>query len=393
MTENPIFYLDHCGTTPLSNLVKARLSELLNTDIFGNPSASHHMIGKSAEHILNEARLVVSKVAGCAEENVIFTGSASEANNLVLWGHALRFQGRSPRILFGATEHKSIYETCLAIADSGLAKTTQINVNSDGRVCLDHLENELKAPGEGPTLVALMHINNEIPARHPVEDISSLCQRYGASFHCDGVQGFVREGIKFSDDVFGSYVISPHKVYGPKGIGVLILGKNQISPRLSPAYRGGDQECGLRPGTHNTLLISAAATALSEHSDLRDVRVDHMHQCAKAFSDELLNKSNAVKLTLPITMDAAGIVNFYVENIDAPTLLARLPNLCMNRGSSCIGVGGEKFSHVPKALGLPLEIQANVLRASFGQKITMNESKEAASILLNVISSIKTRTE
>jgi cysteine desulfurase len=389
MAQEKIFYLDHCGTTPLSADVKNKLRELINHDEFGNPSASHHILGKAAESLVNESRAAIAESIGARTDEIIFTGSATEANNMVLWGHALRFQGRNPCIFFGTTEHKSIYETCVAIGDSGLAKTEELSVLPDGKIDLDQLEVKLRAAVGRPVLVALMHINNEIPVRHPVEQIAALCRQNEAFFHCDGVQGFVREELNFSAETFGSYVISPHKVYGPKGAGILVLGHNELSPRIKPAYSGGDQEFSLRPGTHNTLAIAAAATALTSHKSLRPARVEHMHRCAEEFVATLTQKAKSVKLTLPMQKDAAGIVNFYAHGLDAPTLLEEVSHVCINRGSSCLGAHGEKFSHVPKALGLPVEIQANVLRASFGEMISPAEASLAAEILAAAIEKIK----
>ncbi len=383
------FYLDHCGSTPMSNDVKMHIKQMLEDDAFGNAAASHHLEGQRAESLINTARQEIASLVNSSPDNVLFTSGASEANNLVLWGHALRFAGRSPQILFGSTEHKSVFEACHAIQSSGLAHARELRVTSNGAVDLNDLEFLLKSSKGKPTLVALMHINNEIPVRHPVEDVSALCRAHGAYFHCDGVQGFVRESVDFSRDQFGSYVISPHKIYGPKGVGVLLLGQNALSPRLNPPYRGGDQEGGLRPGTHNTLAIAATATAILSHSRLRAERVQHMRACADMFTSNLLSATSEIFLTTPTNLEAAGIVSFYARNIDAPSLLESLPIVCINKGSSCIGSSGEKFSHVPKALGLPIEIQANILRASFGDGISLADSKTAAMMISEAIIKLK----
>lgn len=385
MASNQTFYLDHCGSTPLCEDVKSKLHELLDADVFGNPSASHHLAGLKAEDLLTAARLEIAAATNATPEDVIFTGGATEANNLVLWGHALRYQGRKPCILYGATEHKSVYETCIAINSHGLATAEEISVMPNGTLDLDRFERQLMSCGDRPTLVALMHVNNEIPVRHPINEISDLCEKHGAFFHCDGVQGFVRESLNFSSKVYGSYVISPHKIYGPKGVGVLLLGKNTLSPRIAPLLLGGDQERGQRPGTQNLFAITGASVAITVHNRLRPTRVQHMQRCAEAFINRLLELATQIKLTVPYDFSGAGIVNFYADNIDAPTLLERIPSICINKGSSCIGANGEKFSHVPRALGLPLEIQANVLRASFGDGITEKESVLAAEKICEAI--------
>jgi cysteine desulfurase len=387
-----MFYLDHCGTTPLASEVSDAMIDFIKLGVFGNPSAEHHDVGRKAFAAVEAARTEIAKAVGAQPTEVIFTSGAAEANNLIVWGFALRYRARGCRILYGATEHKSIFETALELANLEGVISEQVLVHADGTVNLEDLEQKLSANCDKPTLVCLMHINNEIPARHPVEKISELCKKYHAFFHCDGVQGFVRESLDFSEGHYGSYVISPHKIYGPKGAGILILGDNNLSTRLSVPYRGGNQEKGIRPGTVNTLAIVGAAKSISVHAEQRQKRVVHMSRCAEIFVKKLSDHLPDFRLTTPLNGNAPGIVNFYILGVDAPTILAANPELCINRGSSCIGAGGEQFSHVPKALGLPVEVQANVLRASFGQVISEHEALESACILIERLAKLRSMT-
>jgi cysteine desulfurase len=376
-----MIYLDHCGSTPLAPAVTARIRSLLEQDLFGNPSASHHEAGKAASDAVEDCRQSIASIVGAKPSQVIFTSGATEANNLVAWGFYLKFKHRGCRIFYGATEHKSVIEALDAMRGLPGVTIQEVPVNRAGDLNTDALDQLLINPEYLPTLVMAMHVNNEIPARHNVEVISALCARHNAFFHCDGVQGFVRERIDFSTGIYGSYVISAHKIYGPKGCGILILGDHGLAPRLSPAYRGGSQERGLRPGTLNTMSIIAGAEAISLHDRMRTSRVRNMRACAEAFVDELETSCPKARLTVPTPENAVGLVNFYIEGKDAPSLLAEVPEICLNRGASCTGAGGEQYSHVPKALGLPIEIQANTLRASFGEAITVAQSIEAARIL------------
>jgi cysteine desulfurase len=386
--DKPLFYLDHCGSTPLAESVREMLCDFLASDIYGNPSAEHHMAGHHAAVIVDDCRQIIANSVGTRFENVIFTSGATEANNLALWGFFLRYRDRGCRIIYGATEHKSVLEVAETIASVGGADVQKCPVLSSGSLDLCALEDLLKTRPEQPTLVAIMHINNEIPVRHPVEQVRQLCERYGAFFHCDGVQGYVRESVNLSTGIFGSYVFSAHKIYGPRGLGVLAIADSPLASRFAPAYRGGDQEFGLRPGTQNTMAIFGGAKAVELHEAQRVQRTIHMDQCARAFTSTLLNRVDQARLTLPLDSKASGIVNFYIEGMDAPTLLNAAPEICINRGASCIGGGGERYSHVPKALGLPVEIQANTLRASFGDKVSVDESIAAALRLATVIHEI-----
>lgn len=374
------YYLDHCGTTPLDGDVKLAMIHFINSNNFGNPTANHHFAGRRAYEALETARETVAQELQAKPNQIIFTSGASEANNLVLWGFALRYREQGCRILYGATEHKSVFETAQNLANLPGVSADEIKVLPDGSLDLEHLKTELQKSKGQPTLLAAMHINNEVPARHPVEQISEICATNGAFFHSDGVQGFVRETLNFNHGVFGSYVISAHKIYGPKGLGVLVLGDGPLSCRINPPFHGGSHERGLRPGTHNTLAIIGGTEAIKSHNNKRHERLHHMKICAETFFATLKNKLPEATLTIPLSDKASGLVNFYIPGLDAPTILAQNSDICINRGASCLGAGGESFSHVPKALGLPVEVQANVLRASFGAAISIQQSKEAAEI-------------
>jgi cysteine desulfurase len=373
-----LLYLDHCGSTPLAKEVEDSILNFLKSESFGNPSAVHHEVGKRANELVSASREAIAHALGAKSNEIIFTSGATEANNLLLWGFALRYRAQGCHIIFGATEHKSVFDTCSALSDLGGVAVTECGVDASGEIDLDELERQLALTQGQSVLVALMHMNNEIPARHPVESVSRLCTRYGAFFHCDGVQGYVRERLDFASGLYGSYVISTHKIYGPKGLGLLVFGSGPLSTRITSAYHGGSQEAGLRPGTLNTLAIVAGAATVALHESKRAQRVQHMAHCAEAFVNTLSGLISSFKLTTPLNSKVAGIVNFYFEDIDAPTLLASLKEVCINRGASCTGSGGEQYSHVPKALGLPVEVQANVLRASFGDAVSMEDSKIAA---------------
>lgn len=376
-SQDSIYYFDHCGTTRPSDAVKRALIAGIETDHFGNPSAVHHAAGFQASEDVGKARLAVASALHSTSpgpQDVIFTSGASEANNIVILGFWLRFRDRGARILFGATEHKSVLEPAKQVGDLPKGQATELPVDKMGIVDLSVLENLLKDnPSKTPTLVALMHTNNEIPVRHPIEAVAALCKTYRAYFHCDTVQGFVREAIDLASGYYGSVVVSPHKFYGPKGVGILAFSTSSLRPPIIPPYAGGEQESGMRPGTVNPFLIGPAALAVTEHELHRSALLEHLRACDELFCREMSIHCPGFRLTVPINRNVPGIVNFYIDEHDAPSLLQKMQRVCINRGASCTGAGGEKYSHVPKALGLPIEIQANVLRASFGWNASLDD--------------------
>lgn len=390
MNSKPFLYLDHCGTTALSKIVKQKLLSTIEENHFGNPTAVHHLAGLAASEDVEESRKTIASALRCKPQNVIFTSGASEANNLVILGFWLRFQDRGVRVLYGATEHKSVLEAAKQVGSLPKGEANEIPVDQNGVAKLDVLESYLKDnPRKFPTLVCLMQTNNEVPARNNIEAIASLCKAHRAYFHCDTVQTYVREALNMAGGNYGSVVLSPHKFYGPKGIGILVMSDSALRPPVVPPYTGGEQEFGLRPGTLNTMVIGATAVAVSQHEQQRPELIKHLAACDEAFCNAMTERCPAFHLTVPRNASVPGIINFYIDNYDAPTLLQKLERVCINRGASCTGAGGEKYSHVPKALGLPIEIQANVLRASFGWGCSVEDVISAAEEISAVVATRK----
>ena len=148
---------------------------------------------------------------------------------------------------------------------------------------------------------------------------------------------------------------------------------------------GGDQERGLRPGTLNVPAIVGLATALKVTSKKRLELNEHLSACDQIFISQLESTcSKQFRKTIE-SKSTTGIVSFYFDNVNAMTLMQNLPNVCLNRGASCLGSGGERISHVPTELGLPIEVAANVLRVSFGWGCSENDVQQAAEIIGNYV--------
>ncbi|MEY4631857.1 MAG: hypothetical protein RIQ81_1977 [Pseudomonadota bacterium] len=350
---------------------------------FANPAAHHHDAGKAAWHEVEEARSVVANAIHAKTAWVSFTGSASEANNIIIHGFARRHP--RCRILVGATEHKSVLDPALDLRGQPGCEVEVIPVESKtGCIDLAALESSLASNQENlPTLVAIMWCNNEIPARNPVEEIARLCTHHRAFFHCDSVQGIVREAVDVTTLAragLSSMIFAPHKIYGPKGIGVLVIPEREPMLRIDAPFQGGEQEKRLRPGTLNTLAIVGTGVAVDLHARRRNELVEHLRQCDEAFIYAMRTSTRGFHLTVSETTSCPGIVNFYIDGVDAESLVHTLASdVCVNRGASCSGAGGEKARHVPTALGLPVEIAANVIRVSFGFGNSLEDARVAAS--------------
>ena len=380
--------MDHCGTTQLAQDVRDAMVAFMDHGPFANPAAHHHAAGRAAYEILETARAEIASCLNARPEWVHFTGGASEANNIIIHGFARRFRHHGCRILVGATEHKSILDSVLDLRDSGYCEVEVIPVRRvDGLIDTRILEQRLADnPAKKATLVAVMWCNNEIPARNPVEELAGLCQRYGAFWHCDAVQGIVRESVDVQTLGASSIVFAPHKIYGPKGVGVFVIPERSPMLRLDAPFQGGDQERKMRPGTVNTLAIVGTAAAVKCHERRREELLCHLRLCDDAFVEVMSREAPGFHLTIPRSARCPGIVNFHVDGVDAQSLIHSVAELvCANRGASCSGAGGEKARHVPTALGLPLEVAANVIRVSFGFQNSVDEARIAAGIFAKEI--------
>ncbi len=376
MSASDFIYLDHCGTTPLADCVN-KVMQQYEANNFGNPSAFHHHSGERAATSLAAARQQISEILQAPFDGIVFTSGATEANNCILQGFAIKHQHRRARLIIGATEHRSIFETAHFCQKHLGAETVIAPVNARGIIDLQQFQEICARDSHRPTLVAIMHINNEIPTLAPLSEIAIICEKFDYHLHCDTVQSYVRQPLSLLDLRVHSLVISPHKFYGPKGIGILALRDGAKDAGITSLIHGGEQEFGLRAGTPNVALAVGAAAAMQYHEQRRQQLVQHMHACQQTFIDTLATENINWNYTVPTNTQCAGILSLWFPGVNAFDVLAALPEICINRGSSCSG-GGEKYSHVHSALGLPIEVAANVLRVSFGDGATVAQCQSAA---------------
>lgn len=384
MSYQDIIYLDHCSTTPMGDDAATALRKN-GVTIFGNPSASHHTAGAMASELLEASRAQAAEILGAPYDGLIFTSCATEANNLVLQGFVLKNRRARPRLVVSAIEHKSVYETAQFCATHLDATTDVIGVNKNGSLKMDQLREVLARDQDRPTLVAIMHMNNEIPVLNPIEEIAELCEKYGYFLHVDAVQSYVRRAINLRTINANSIVVSPHKFYGPKAFGILALRDGAKDAGLVATLHGGTQEFGFRAGTPNAVMASAAAASMVAHEKNRDTLNQYAQNCQDQFIDELNQQGVKWHLTVPTSKDCPGILSLWFENHAATDIMAALPDVCINRGSSCIGAGGDKHSHVYSALGYEVEVAANILRVSFGFRVTPELCRVAARKIAGVI--------
>lgn len=356
-----IVYLDNSATTKPCEKSVSYINKAL-TESWGNPS-SLHRLGMEAEIALSDARETVARSINAKADEIIFTGSGTEANNTALLS-ALKAKRRGGRVIVTAIEHPSVLETAKRLETEGL-EVIRLKPDSDGIIPLSSLENALT---QNTVLVSMMLVNNETGAVQPVKEAAGMVKRTvpSALFHCDAVQGYGKLPINVKTLSVDLLTASGHKVHGPKGIGFLYCKKNV---HISPFITGGGQERGLRSGTEPLPLIMGLMGAVEELPPL-EKQLKKQEELI-TFAKELFSNNPDIVINSP---DGAlpYILNISLPGYRSETLLHFLEsrNIFVSSGSACAKGHG---SYVLNEMGLDKRRADSALRLSFGRYNTKED--------------------
>jgi cysteine desulfurase len=373
-------YLDNQATTPLDPRVWQAMKPLLLKD-FGNPHSSSHIFGRLSAAEVDNARLIISECIGAFPEDVIFTSGATESNNLAILGFGMGSSAKKLQFITSVTEHKSVLEPMLYLKKQGL-DVKILTVDTHGRIDINELNDLVK---KKRSFVSISAANSEIGVLNPVKRIGALCQESEAIFHCDATQAIGKIDFDLIADNVNLLSLSAHKIYGPKGIGALIV-QSHYKKYLCPMILGGGQQYGLRSGTVPTFLVAGLAKAMDickSESALENKKL-------KRLSDYLLEKmSGIVKFSINgcTLKRLPNNLNLKFEKL-AIDVLSQLPMLAMSTGSACLSSGGSiEPSYVLRAIGLSDQEIRNSIRISVGRFTTEKEINIAAEHLIKVLAS------
>lgn len=358
-----LIYLDNSATTkPCESAVKAMNSAMVET--WGNPS-SLHRLGVEAETIVNDVRQRIAELINCREDEIYFTGSGTEANNMAIIGAAESLKRRGNKIVTTSVEHPSVLNTCKYLSENGF-EVTYIKPQKDGHILADDI---LNAVDDKTILVTMMLVNNETGCIFPVSEVAEgLKERKSrALLHSDCVQAFGKMNIDVEELGVDLLTASGHKIHGPKGIGFLY--KSKKINNLKPIIHGGNQEKGLRSGTESVPLIAALGGALDElsiNSSLSGVKKLH------SYAVEKLGLLEGIVINSPIKNILPYIINVSVLGYRSETLLHFLEtkDIFVSSGSAC---SKGKGSHVLNEMGLNPDLTDSALRISFSKNTTTDE--------------------
>jgi len=370
--ETPI-YLDHHSTTPLDPRVLEAMLPYFH-EKFGNASSKTHSYGWEAQHAVEKARKQVALLLESTPQEIIFTSGATESLNLAIIGSLLahNFKGH---VITSNAEHKAALEACRFLEKRG-TKVSYLPVDSEGRVSPESVQ---RAITKETKLVSFIHGNNEIGSLNPVEDIAQICDDHKVPFHIDATQSVGRQPLEAKS--FHMISLSGHKIYGPKGVGVLHLRKRPRYP-IEALQPGGGQEMGLRGGTLNIpgIVGLGAATEIMKTEGIKEAQQNQ--QLLSLFIENLKGRiktpwkiNGSLKHRLPHNLSLT------FENISSAELLKLVHHkLAISTGSSCMSTAGEP-SHVLLAIGLTPAEARSTIRIGIGRKTSQGDLELAAEIL------------
>ena len=364
-------YLDNNATTALDETVLEAMLPYMG-QVTGNPS-SVHRFGRLQKDAIEQARESVARLAGARAEQVIFTSGGTESNNLLLNGFSRK--NKDTRIAVSAVEHMSLLEPAQHLQPAA----DIIPVDANGRVNVAQLEQVMT---EQTSLISVMSANNETGVIQDLTPLIDFAVQRDCFFHTDASQAAGKIALNFVDSGVHAMTISAHKLYGPVGVGALILDK-RLS--ISKTQFGGSQEKNLRAGTENVPAIvgfgKAAELALANlqttAAHVRDLR-DALEAGLKNFRSISIFAEQAERLP--------NTVQFGIEGFDGETMLMQLDRkaIAVSSGSACTS-GKTEPSHVLKAMKVADALANSAIRVSFGKNNTMSDVEKILSALSDII--------
>ncbi len=377
-------YLDYSATTPVAGEVAAALQPYL-TEKFGN-AASLHSFGRDAAAALDEAHLVVGCAIGARASEIVFTGCGTEADNLALRGvaFAVRQRGRGNHIITTPVEHHAVEATAHQLHKVFGFDLTMLPVDGCGRVDPDDVRRAIRSD---TALVSVMLANNEVGTLEPVKEIGAICRERGVYFHTDAVQAPAYMPIDVNDLNVDLMALSAHKLYGPKGVGVLYL--REGTPYL-PAITGGGHERGRRPGTVNVAGAVAAAAAIKYVSREREAQAARLQGLRDKLIAGVLALVPEARISGHPTARLPHHASFVFKGVDGESLLMALDveGIAVSTGSACTS-GDPEPSPVLVAMGIPREWSLGGLRISLGYHTTNEEIERVLDVLPKCVERVR----
>lgn len=366
MLKLPV-YLDYNATTPCDPRVLEVMLPYF-TEHFGNAASRQHSFGWSAEEAVDVAREQVAALIGADKTEIVFTSGATEGVNLAIKGVFETYGSKGNHIITTETEHKAVLDTCKHLEKQGAA-VTYLPVDNEGLIDLKALETAIT---DQTILIAVMYANNETGVINPITEIGAIAKKHGVLFFTDATQAIGKIPVDVQQDGIDLLALSAHKLYGPKGVGVLYVRRKQPRVKLIAQLDGGGHEKGMRSGTLNVPGIVGLGKAVelsgaemaAESKRLSGLR-DKLEKALLALDEVHVNGSISHRLP--------HVCNISFKYADASRLMMGFNRrIAVSSSSACTSASTEP-SYVLKAMGLSDDLAHSSLRFVVGRFTTEEE--------------------
>ncbi|AWV99536.1 cysteine desulfurase family protein [Arcticibacterium luteifluviistationis] len=366
-------YLDYAATTPVDKKVLEAMLPYF-TEHFGNAASRFHAYGWEAEEAVDLAKAKIAKKLNWRSDEIVFTSGATESINLALKGVFENFKGH---LITFETEHKATLDTAEYLESRGV-KVSKIGVAENGEIDLNELE---KAIQPDTKLISIMHVNNETGVIMPVSKVIALAHKKSVLVHIDASQSLGKLDIPKEADLIS---FSAHKIYGPKGVGVL-LAKKEV--KLSAQIHGGRHQRNRRSGTLNIPGIVGIGEAVTKCKIEENGRLGILKS---AFEERIIKELPFVKVNASSAPRVGAISSLCFQGLDGEDLLIKLSKIAVSNGSACNSASTEP-SYVLKAMGLSEQDAFSSIRFSLGRFTTKEDMENATNHVIEIVKNYANR--
>jgi len=375
LIKKPI-YLDYNATTPHDPEVIEAMRPYLETE-FGNPSSSH-WYGQKPKKAVEKARRQVARLLNCNPQEVIFTSGGTESINYAIKGIASAMRTRGNHIITSLIEHPAVLEVCRFLERQGV-EITYLPVDREGLVTIKDLE---KAIRPQTILISIMHANNEIGTIQPIAEIASIAKAHGIIFHTDAAQSVGKIPTDVIKLGVGCLSLAGHKVYAPKGVGVLYARRPL---KLQKFCHGAGQEMGRRAGTENVLEIVGLGKACQVAERDLQKNIAHMNHLRDRLQEGLFDSLKKIRLNGHPAKRLPNTLSVSFRGLQANRILDEIsPRIAASAGAACHSEE-VKISHVIQAIQVPQEWAMGTLRFSVGRMTAPKEIDHAIQVIVNAV--------
>ncbi len=383
MTLKTPIYLDHNATTPVDPRVLETMLPYLR-DKFGNAASRTHTFGWIAADAVDKAREQVAKLIGANVKDIVFTSGASESDNIALKGVMEKYTNRGNHLITVATEHKAVIDTAKYLEEKGY-KVTILGVDNHGRV---HPEQVEEAITPETVLVSVMLANNETGVIHPIREIGKVCEKHDVFFHCDATQAVGRVPIDVNEMGIHLMAMSGHKIYGPKGVGVLYA--RSRGPRVRPVsvVHGGGHEQNMGSGTLNVPGIVGIGEACELCMKEMDEEVPRIRRLRDKLEKGILNGLDEVYVNGHPTERLPTTTNISFKYVEGESIMMSMKDIAVSSGSACTSASLAP-SYVLHAMGVPDFLAHASIRFSLGRFTAEEEIDYAIDSVIKAIKRLR----